>query len=475
MEAKKIFSLVFRVAKEMGVEVYAVGGIIRDQLLCPETTIADFDFVVIGSGLKLAKKCAIDWGEEAGSLVEFPDFDTARFVFADGAEVEFAGARKEIYDSDSRKPIVSPADGLSADLARRDFTVNALARKLTARGLKKEIVDKFDGQGDLKKKLIKTPLPPDQTFIDDPLRILRAARFAAKLDFSIEAETLSAMKKNRHRLKIVSAERIKEELFKLLATKHPSVGLWILYETGVLQEILPEISALYGVEEMYGQGHKNNLAHTFKVVDNVAEKTDKVLLRYTALLHDVGKPGTKEFIPGRGWAFDMHEHLGRKLARQIGHRLRLSRDEIEYSAKLVRWHQQPIALMDDGVTDSAVRRLVVSLGDELEDLLILCQSDITTGNPHKLAKRLKNYEYLSKRIAEVLEKDRLRAFQSPVRGDEIMKECGLSAGPTVGKIKKAIEEAILDGVVPNEYEPAKKYFLEIKDNFLRQAEDWEKK
>ncbi|HRH23505.1 MAG TPA: HD domain-containing protein, partial [Candidatus Magasanikbacteria bacterium] len=284
-----------------------------------------------------------------------------------------------------------------------------------------------------------------------------------------------AIARNRERLKIVSKERVCEEFFKLLGTPTPSVGLWILYQTGLINEFLPEVSELNGVEELYGHQHKNNLVHTFKVVDNISERTDNTLLRFAALMHDIGKPGTKSFIPGRGWAFDMHEHLGRKIVRDVGRRLRMSKGDTEYVALLVRWHQQPIALMDDGVTDSPVRRLIVNLKDKLDDLLTLCRSDITTGNPYKLKKRLKNYDLLEKRIAEVTEKDKLRAFQSPVRGEEIMELTGLKAGPTIGKIKKALENAILDGLVENDYEKVKEYFFSIKDAYMQNVEEWEKK
>lgn len=490
MENKKLFSKIYKVAKLQKVDVYVVGGFVRDNLLGIKEK-KDIDFVVACSqsledssrekvGLKFAK--ALDKElKEVGSLIEFSDFDTARYVFTEEdengnkikkLEIEFAGARTEKYERNSRKPIVT-ATSLAEDLKRRDFTVNAMAQKIGSLGNLGKIIDPFNGQEDLKNKILCTPLDPNETFSEDPLRMIRAARFAAQLGFFIEANTYEALKKNYSRLKIVSAERIKEELFKLLKTDQPSIGLRILYETGLSSMFLPEMDALNEVEEIYGQHHKNNLEHTFKVVDNVAKKTNNTLLRFAALLHDIGKPGTKQFVSGRGWTFDMHEHLGRKIVRIISKRLHFSKEESDYVAKLVRWHQQPINLMDEGVTDSAVRRLIVNLGDDLKDLLILCRSDITTGNPAKLEKRLKNYDYLEKRIEEVREKDKLRAFQSPLRGEEIMKLAGLKPGPTVGKIKKAIEEAILEGIIPNEYEASKKYFEKIKNNYLEQMEDWE--
>jgi len=299
-------------------------------------------------------------------------------------------------------------------------------------------------------------------------------RFAAQLNFSIDKKVLDSIHKNRKRLEIISAERIKEELFKLLSTKEPSIGLNLMFHTGLLDIVLPEVSKLDGVEEIFGHQHKNNLIHTFKVVDNIANLSDKTILRFAGLLHDIGKPGTKKFVTKVGWTFAQHEHLGRKMSHDVCRRLKMSKDETKFVTKLVRWHQHPIALMDEEVTDSAVRRLIVSLGDELTDLLILGRCDITTGNPNKKEQRLKNYDNLEKRIAEVLEIDKMRAFQSPVRGEEIMKECGLKPGPTVGKIKKAIEEAILDGVIGNDYEEAKKYFEKIKGEYLKGVKDFEK-
>ena len=363
----------------------------------------------------------------------------------------------------------------------------AMTKMLSSRGVKRrgdpvgllrfsrnDIIDPFNGRKDLAGKTLRTPLDPDRTFSDDPLRMMRAVRFASQLDFSIDPKTLESIYKNRERLKIVSAERVQEELFKLMACPKPSVGLALMWQTHLLDLVLPEVAGLEGVEEVYGHQHKDNLIHTFKVVDNVAERSGKVQLRLAGLFHDIGKPATKKLIPKIGWTFHQHEHVGKKMVYQISRRLRFSKKDTDYLAKLVRWHQQPISLMDEGISDSAVRRLVVSLGDELNDLLILGRSDITTGNPYKKEKRLKNYDNLEKKIAEVLERDKLRAFQSPLRGDEIMELAGLKPGPTVGNIKEAIEEAILDGIIPNEYEAAKEYFGEIKDKYLANAKDWEK-
>lgn len=459
---------------------YLVGGFVRDLLLGKEES-KDLDLVVVGSGIAFAK--AFDEKMNAvGSLVEFPDFDTARYIIDDGKEaplvIEFAGARVEKYDSESRKPKVMGAT-LEADLARRDFTVNAMA--IEARTMTKNtkistavIVDPFHGQQDIKDKVLRTPLDPDITFSEDPLRMLRAFRFAAQLGFSIDRQAIESIHRNRARIKIVSGERVQEEILKLLATAAPAVGLTLMFQTGLLDEILPEVSALDGVEEIFGHQHKNNLIHSFQVADNVASRSGNSWLRLAGLLHDIGKPGTKKFVPKIGWTFHAHEHLGKKMVNGIAKRLKFSREHTDYLAKLIRWHMQPIALMDEGITDSAVRRLVVTMGNLLDDLLILGESDITTGNPYKKEKRLKNYDQLKKKIAEVLERDKLRAFQSPVRGEEIMAVCSLKPGPTVGKIKEAIEEAILDGKIPNEYEAARGYFERIKDEYLAKAAEWEK-
>lgn len=481
MNVKKIFKTIATVSKKTSTDAFVVGGFVRDELLQKKEK-KDIDIVVAGGGVRFAKAFDATINEE-GRMIAFPDFDTARYVFTtehNGEkktvvfELEFAGARTESYRAQSRKPHVAPAT-IEKDLSRRDFTINAMARKIGAAGRLGKIVDPFDGQRDLKKKILKTPLDPDETFSDDPLRMLRAARFAAQLGFVIEQETFAAMKRNAERLKIVSMERIRDEFFALLAAPKPSVGLSILLETGLMDIFFPEIPALGGVEEVFGYAHKDNLSHTLAVVDNIAEHSHKPLLRFAGLVHDIAKPTTKKFVKGRGWTFDMHEHLGRKMVREIGRRLRMKKDDIEYVAGLVRWHLQPIALMDKGVTDTPVRRLIVNLKDDLDDLLILCRADITTGNQKKKTRRLRNYDYLETRIAEVVEKDKLRAFQSPFRGEEIMAAAGLKPGPTVGKIKSAIEDAILDGEIPNEYDAAKAYFEKIMDAYVQDAEEWEKR
>lgn len=490
MDYKKIFQDIAKVSKKTKAPVYVVGGFVRDLLLYgPDKETKDIDFVVIGSGVAFARAFS-EASKEEGTLVEFESFDTARFVYTltheNGEkdvlyEIEFAGARKEQYDVHSRKPQVQTAT-LQEDLSRRDFTVNAMAipveilakKKYTDEEILGSVIDPYGGIQDLQKKILKTPLNPDETFSEDPLRMLRVARFTAQLEFQIDPVCYQAIERNRARMKIISAERIQEELFKLLAARMPSLGLRVLCDSGLIYEFLPEVLALSGVEEIKGFTHKDNLSHTFAVVDNIAEYSDKVLLRFAGLMHDIAKPDTKQFDPARGWTFDMHEHLGRKMVRSIGLRLRMKKKDVEYVAKLVRWHLQPIALMDKGVTDSAVRRLIVNARNELTDLMTLCRSDVTTGNQLKKEKRLKNYDLLERRIAEVMEKDKMREFQSPVRGEEIMALCGLKPGPTVGKMKKAIEEAILDGKIPNDYEAAKQYFEEIKGEFLASVQDWEK-
>lgn len=484
MHVEEIFKQVNLVSEQSKIPAYAVGGFVRDLLLSWDNMPhKDIDFVVEGSGLAFAKEFDKSM-HMAGSLVEFPDFDTARYVLTEefgGVTLEFAGARTETYQSDSRKPAVEKTN-LQADMARRDFTVNAMAvpcavfagKKFPSKAMfEKQIIDPFNGKKDLADKVLKTPLDSDKTFIDDPLRMMRAVRFASQLSFSIDPQTLESIYKNRDRLKIISAERISEELFKLMSCSKPSVGLVLMWQTHILDFVLPEVANLEGVDDVYGHQHKDNLLHTFKVVDNVAERSNKTILRMAGLLHDIGKPATKKLLPKIGWTFHQHEHVGKKMVYAIARRLRFSKSDTDYLAKLVRWHMQPISLMDDGITDSAVRRLVVNLGEELEDLLILGRSDITSGNPYKKEKRLKNYDYLEAKIAEVLERDKLRAFQSPLRGEEIMELAHLKPGPTVGKIKSDIEEAILDGLIPNEYEAAKKYFFTIKDKYLIHAQAWE--
>lgn len=480
----EIFKNLAVISREQTIPLYVVGGFVRDIFLGKEVK-KDIDIVAVGDALVVARAYDELVGK-TGSLVEFSEFRTARYVVAsdDGLtmEIEFASARSEAYQTSSRKPLVETAT-LEQDLSRRDFTVNAMAIPVewfvehptfSVGELASAVIDPFFGQRDLTEKILRTPLDPEVTFSDDPLRMMRAVRFAAQLAFTLPLYIQEAIFRNRERIEIVSAERIQEELLKLLGAPEPSVGLQLMFETKLLELVLPEIAALDGVEDVYGHTHKNNLVHTFKVVDNIAARSANVWLRLAGLFHDIGKPATKQFVPKIGWTFHAHEHVGRKMMQALGRRLRLPNDKIQYLSKLIRWHLQPIALMDEGITDSAVRRLIVMFGDEIEHLLILGRSDITTGNPYKKERRLKNYDVLEKRVAEVIEKDKLRAFQSPVRGEEIMAVCGLKPGPTVGKIKKTIEEAILDGQIPNEHDAAFAFFLACKDTFLAETAEWER-
>jgi len=460
-----ILKKIGQVADQEGFEVYAVGGYVRDKLLFADSgdfERKDIDFVVVGDGLKFTE--VLKRRLRARRLVTYERFGTAMLAYKD-YQLEFVSARKESYREDSRKPQVEKADLLS-DLARRDFTINAIALGLNQHNFG-QIVDPFDGRGDLRRRIIRTPLDPETTFKDDPLRILRAIRFAAQLEFRIEESAKKAIMKMRERLSIVSQERITDELMKILAARRPSIGLRLMDQTGVLELILPEISAMKGVDQKDGYHHKDVFNHTLKVVDNVARVSQKLPLRFTALFHDVAKPRVKTFKEGVGWTFHGHDALGAKMMEKICRRLKLPNNLLKYAQKLIRLHLRPISLANEGVTDSAIRRLLVQAGEDLEDLLILCRADITSGNPLRVKQHLANFDYLVRRMEEVEEKDRMRAFQSPVRGDEIMRVCGIPPGPMVGKLKKMIEEAILEGEIPNEHDAAFEYLLKIKDEVLR--------
>lgn len=444
------------IGDQQNVEVYAVGGFVRDSILGEPNK--DIDFVVIGDGTDFARKVAK--ALSAKNVVVYEKFGTALVEYKD-YKLEFVGARKESYRSDSRNPIVEPAD-LQTDLSRRDFTINAIALGLNAQNVG-EIVDPFNGRKDIEDGIIKTPLEPQVTFKDDPLRIMRAIRFATRFDFKIEETTGLALKKMASRLEIVAMERIIDEFLKILMTQVPSIGFRLMDECGVLEIIFPEMLALKGVEQIDGHHHKDVFYHTLKVVDNIAKATDKIELRYAALVHDIAKPRTKEFVPGKGWTFHNHEEVGARMLPVIGTRLRLPNEMTKYAKKLTRLHLRPIALTVEEVTDSAYRRLLFRAGDELEDLLTLCRADITSQNPKRVQKHLNNFDFVVKRLEEVEEKDRMRAFQSPVRGQEIMEILGLKPGPVVGKLKSLIEEAILEGEIPNEHDAAFEYLLAHKD------------
>ncbi len=436
-----------------------MGGFVRDQLR--GVSSVDIDFVVVGDGPEFGRLVQQELG--GSGFVVYDAFCTASFLL-EGHKLEFVSARAETYQRDSRKPRVHKAS-LADDLARRDFTINAMAFSLN-RASWLQLVDPFGGQRDLQQRLIRTPLDPEVTFQDDPLRIMRAIRFATQLHFRIEKQTKAAIAAMRERLGIVSQERITEELRKIVMAARPSIGFRLMDETGVLPVVLPEISAMKGVEQIGRYHHKDVFVHTLKVLDNVAAVSQSFALRFAALFHDVAKPQTKAFVPGVGWTFHGHDEIGARMIKGICRRLRLPTEVAKYAKKLIRLHLRPIHLADEGVTDSAIRRLIVQAGPEIDDLFILCRADITSGNPARVSKHLANFDYLVRRMREVEEKDRMRAFQSPVRGDEIMAVCGIGPGPMVGRLKKMIEEAILEGQIPNEHDAAFQYLLSIKDALL---------
>jgi putative nucleotidyltransferase with HDIG domain len=455
----KILQTLGALADQHKIEIYVVGGFVRDFFLQRERN--EMDFVIVGDGIKFAELLAKHLHLPKPAV--YRNFGTAMLKW-DEMQLEFVGARKESYRGDSRKPQVEPAD-LQADLSRRDFTINAMAFALNAENFG-ALVDPFDGMKNLLAKILRTPLDAQTTFSDDPLRIMRGIRFATELDFKIEEKTFDGMRAMRERLRIISQERITEELLKILAAPKPAIGFRLLDETGVLEIIFPEFVALKGVEEYKGYFHKDVFNHTLMVVDNLSSVSEKIPLRLAAVFHDIAKPRTKAFIQGKGWSFHGHEDVGARMLPAIFNRLRLPNDWLKYVQKLTRLHLRPIALTEEECTDSAYRRLLFQAGEDLEDLLMLCRADITSGNVKRRERHLANFDFVVKRLNEVEEKDRMRAFQSPVRGDEIMQVCGLAPGPLVGKLKTAIEDAILDGKIPNEHDAALAYLLAIKDGIL---------
>jgi putative nucleotidyltransferase with HDIG domain len=457
----KLFEQLGLVASDMGVQVYVVGGYVRDRFL-GRPDDKDIDFVVVGDGPTFAEAAAKTLGIK--KVTVYRRFGTAMIHYR-GATLEFVGARKESYRGDSRKPQVESAS-LADDLARRDFTINAMAVALNPENFG-QLIDPFNGQSDLENRIIRTPLDPQKTFYDDPLRIMRAVRFASQLLFEIEEKTRAGLKSEAQRLQIISQERITDELMKILKCDKPSVGFRLMEETGILDIVLPEIANLKGVDQVGQHRHKDVFYHTLKVLDNLASTSDKLKLRITALYHDVAKPATKAYDPQNGWTFHGHEEIGARMFRKIGRQLRVSNETITYVMKLIRLHLRPIHLSEEGVTDSAIRRLIFNAGDDIDDLLTLCRADITSGNPQRVKKYLGNFDYVTQRVAEVEEKDRLRHFQPPVRGDEIMQVLGLTPGPKVGKIKNAIEEAILNGDIPNEHDAAFEFMMRVKDELLQ--------
>jgi poly(A) polymerase len=447
------------VADRERVDVYVVGGFVRDMLLGVQDR--DIDILVIGDGVAFARKVAHDL--RIPTVVVHERFGTAMLPL-DNGKLEFVGARREQYDHESRNPVVQSGT-LEEDLARRDFTVNALAASLNS-GRFGDLHDPLRGRDDLAARILRTPLNPEATFSDDPLRIMRALRFASQLGFSIEERTRSALEGMRDRLSIISQERITDELLKILMTPQPSVGLRLMFDTGVMAVVLPEIAQMAGVDQRRDHHHTDVFLHTCTVVDNIAATTDNVWLRFVALVHDIAKPRTKAFKEGLGWTFHGHEELGARMMKSLFRRLRLPLDPLPYVEKLVRLHLRPMALVNEIVTDSAVRRLVFDAGNDVDDLMKLCRADITSKNPGLVKKYIRNYDLVLQKIVEVEARDRLRNWQPPVKGEEIMAVCGLQQGKMVGVLKKAIEEAILDGRIPNEHDPALAYLLEIKDSVL---------
>lgn len=452
----KLFKLISKTAEDSGLSVYIVGGYVRD-LLMKRAAPTDIDFVTEGSGIALAQSVAAAIDPETKVSV-FKTYGTAMFRYQ-GLELEFVGARKESYNAESRNPSVEQGT-LEDDQKRRDFTINAMAISLNQESFG-ELVDPFHGVEDMEKRILRTPLEPEQTYSDDPLRMMRAVRFAATLGFSIEENSLEAIKKEAHRIKIVTIERIMVEFNKIMLSEKPSTGLKIMKDTGLLELIIPELTALEGIEEVEGQTHKDNFWHTLEVVDNISQNTENLWLRWAALLHDIGKAPTKKFVKGTGWTFHGHEFLGSKMVKTLFQRLKLPLGkDMKYVQKMVKLSSRPIALISDEASDSALRRMLFDAGEDLEDLFTLCKADITTKNAQKQEKFKKNFEYVAQKIKEVEEKDHIRNFQPPITGEEIMAMFNLAPGREIGILKEKVKEAILEGNIPNDKEAAREFVLQ---------------